>query len=290
MQIDACRELLAGLPQPEVREAWNTAFGPGSLFEAWTSTTLATGVYAANVALLRELMDARPDWRVIEVGAGNGALWRRLLKPEDQGEIVAIDPVPGALDELARHVPEDVRVDKRVARVEALGALPPADAVVCSLTLHHVAGRDAAERAAHGLTGPGKVEVLRAFGDAARARQGRVILCEADIHCEVDLPSGSHILRERLFDSYVRRSARAILDDLDQRQADADLQARWRHILRHWSLEQVAMAERPVAERDVYELDVGRWLEVLDRAGLQVSSYRPTDAFGLFWQYVAAPR
>ena len=285
-QAAALEELLASLPEPAVREEWNTAFGPGSLFEAWTSTSLAASIYAANRALLRPLLDERPDWRAVEVGAGNGELWSRMLTPEDRGELVAIDPVPQALDELRRRVPEGVKVETREGRVEALGPLPEADVVVCSLTLHHVAGRSREERREHGLEGDGKGEVLRAFREAVAPRRGLVVINEADIHCEVDLPPGDPLLRERLLDSYVRRCARAILDDLRRPDASEDLKARWRHVIQRWCLEQVRLAEVPVAERDVYELDAGRWRDELGRAGLEVVSSRCTDEAGLFFQHV----
>lgn len=278
--------LLRSLPEPEVREAWNTAFGSGSLFEAWTRTGVASRVYAANVATIRPLLDERPNWVAVEVGAGNGALWSQLLRDDDVGTLVAVDPVGEALDELEANLPAGVTLDRREGRVEEHLDLPAADVVVCALTLHHVAGRSAAERAAHGMSGPGKHEVLTAFQAAATKRAGWVLVNEADIHCEVDLPAGDPVLRERLIDSYVRRCGRALLDDLADKSVDPDLRARWRHILRHWCLDQVAMARVPVAERDVYELDVGRWRTVLTEAGLEVVTSRCTDDYGLFYQHV----
>lgn len=282
-QAAAIEALLAGLAPVVVEEAWNTAFGPGSLFEAWTRTTVASGVYAANAATLRPRL--KHGFVVVEAGAGNGELWRRLLRPDDRGTLVAIDPSAQALEALAAALPPGVSLDARVGRVEDRLPLPEADAVVCSLTLHHLAGRDAAERARHGLEGPGKREVLAAMRDAVAGRGGVVVLSEADIHCEVDLASGSEVLRERLIDSYVRRCARSLLDDLHT--GPPELHDRWRHIARAWCLEQPRLAAVPVAQRDVYELDVGRWLEVLAAAGLRVDVARPTDRYGLFWQYVA---
>jgi hypothetical protein len=46
----------------------------------------------------------------------------------------------------------------------------------------------------------------------------------------------------------------------------------------------------PVADRDVYELDVPRWLALLDRAGFDVGERGFTDDWGLFYRYVARPR
>lgn len=285
-QIAAARSLMAELGEPEMREEWNTAFGPDSLFEAWTRTTVASGVYAANASVLRPMMDRVPNWTIVEVGAGNGELWRRLFHENDRGRLIAIDPSEAALAEMRRHMPFGVELETRVGRVEQVLPLDEADAVVCSLTLHHLAGRDAGERRRHGLDGIGKLEVLQAFRAAVERKGGFVLVSEADIHCEIDLASGSDILRERLLDSYVRRCGRSILDDL--RGSEGDLADRWRHILHHWCLNQVAMADLPVAERDVYELDVGRWLSLFDRAGLRVERHRFSDAYGLFHQYVAS--
>jgi hypothetical protein len=286
-QLMAAKLLLKALPEPVQNEVWNTSFGPESLYEAWSQTQVAQGVYAANISVLRPLLDKRRPWRVIEVGAGNGMLWRRLLRPDDVGEIVAVDPVAGALDALADQVPAGVRVVKRVGHVETVDGLGEADAVVCSLTLHHVAGRSAEERARYGLDGVGKREVLSRFCEAVRSRDGVILLCEADVHCEIDLPAGHPALRDRLFDSYVRRCGPGLLADIARSDISDDLRARFRHILRHWCLEQVAMADLPRLERDVYELDVGRWREVIAAAGLELIGNRCTDEFGLFWQYQA---
>lgn len=283
-QPSAIRLALRQLPDPGPLEEWNTHFGPGSLFDAWTRTSVASGVYAANVEVLRTFLDGRPDWTAVEIGAGNGALWQRLLRTEDQGHLVAVDPVSQALDTLATHLPEGVRCTPVVGDIAEV-AIPEADLVVCSLTLHHVAGRTRAERESVGLSGPGKTEVLARIADAIRPNRGVFVLNEADIHCEVDLPSGDPILVDRMCDSYVRRCGHAILEDL-RRGPDEDLAARWRHILRHWCLAQLRLADVPVAERDVYELDVSRWREVLSAAGLAIEEERFTDEVGLFRQYV----
>ena len=270
VQPNAIESLLTKLPKANIPEVWNTAFGPESLYEAWSQTRVARGVYTANTKVLRKFLDGRPNWRVLEVGAGNGALWRRLLGPDDVGTLVLVDPVTDAHAQVASALPPGV---------------PDVDAVVCSLTLHHVAGRNREERAQHGLEGPGKREVLEAFGDAIRARDGLLLLNEADVHCEIDLPPSDPMLRDRLIDSYVRRCGRAMLDDLSVLGLDQSLADRFEHILRYWCLEQVRLADSSLVERDVYELDVGRWREVLADAGLRVDEVTSTDAYGLFFQY-----
>lgn len=286
-QPRAVADLLAALPDERVPEAWNTAFGEGSLFRAFTRSTVARGVYAANRSVLRPILDARPGFRVVEAGGGDGALWEGLLGPGDVGEIVVVDPHPDGAAGVRRVAPPGVRVIHVHAPVEQ-AALPEADAVVCSLTLHHVAGADAAERAAVGLSGPGKREVLEAFRGAV-AGGGRVLLNEADVYCDVGLAPGDALLRERLVDSYVRRFALSLLDDVDRRDdVDDDVRARWLRVVRAWALGQIAVADAPVADRDVYELDVPSWLRLVAAAGLRVESRRFTDPWMLFHQYVLA--
>lgn len=289
--LAALRARLDAVATPDP-EAWNTAFGEGSLFEAWTRTPIMSRLYAENRRVLRPFLDARPTGTLVEVGGGNGALWRGLLTPDDRHTLVIVDPMPSAHEAVARavaaHAP-GVRIEAVAGGVPEV-ALPEADAIVCSLTLHHVAGRDADARFTHGLSGPGKHEALVAFADALRARGGLLLLHEADVHCDLELPSGDPILRDRLIDSYVRRCASGLLPAVLDPTHPADLRARWWTIVRRWCLDQVDVADLPAADRDVYELDVGRWLTQLDGAGLAVEDHRFTDDLGLFHRYLARPR
>lgn len=289
-QPAAVESWLSALSDEPVNEAWNARFGTGSLFDAWTRSTVMDGVYSANAAALRARMDdAGPGWRMVEIGVGDGRLWRRVLTPADRGTLVLVDPMPEALQAAAYRLPNGITLETVAAPVQDTLEAPfwrDLDAVVCSLTLHHLAGTDAAERRRHGLTGPGKLEVLRRMAGAL-ADAGMVLLNEADIHCDVQLPAGD-LLAERLLDSYVRRCAGSLLRDVvDRDDADDDLRARWRSIVRHWCLEQVRMAAVPLPERDVYELDVGRWMALLEQAGLRVVERGFTDDVGLFCRYRA---
>jgi hypothetical protein len=57
--------------------------------------------------------------------------------------------------------------------------------------------------------------------------------------------------------------------------------------LLHWFVDQPERCGfAPLSARDVYELQVAQWLELLDRAGARVHSYRCTDAWRLFYQYL----
>lgn len=287
-QPAAVRALHARLPHPAA-EPWNTAFGPDSLYQAFTESTLARGLHAANRSTLRPLLDARAGgFRAVEVGGGAGTVWQGLLRPDDIGEIVVVDPHPDGASGVRRVAPPGVTVRHLAVPVQE-AALPEADVVVCSLVLHHVAGADAAARAAVGLTGTGKTEALAAFRAAVAPRDGRVLLNEADIYCDIGLPPRDPLLYDRLTDSYVRRFALALVDDLATARDDA-LRARWTAILRDWSLGQVELAgSATYAERDVYELDVPAWLDLIARAGLRVERRGFTDRWMLFHQYVLAP-
>jgi hypothetical protein len=285
-QPAAVEALCSKLPAAQ-DEPWNTAFGPTSLYHAFTQCTVAQNLHAANRAMLRPRLDARPGFRVIEVGGGNGALWDGLLRADDHGTIVVVDPHPNGADGIRRVVPSGVTVEHIQSPVED-AALPDADGVVCSLVLHHIAGADQAQRAGVGLSGNGKLEALEHLRGALALRNGWMVLNEADIYCDLGLAPGDPLLIDRLLDSYVRRCAVAIAEDLRTRtDADAALKARWVQILRDWSLAQVALAgNASYAARDVYELDVVSWLALLNRAGLTVESRRFTDRWMLFHQYV----
>lgn len=286
-QPAAARALLAALPAPPA-EVWNSAFGADSLYTAFTRTTVARGVHAANRARLRPLLDARPGFRVVEIGGGNGALWAGLLRPDDRGEIVVVDPHPDGAAGVRRAAPPGVEVS-HVARPAQDVALPEADAVVASLVLHHIAGRSAADRARVGLSGNGKHETLTTIRGAIAARGGTALVNEADIYCDIGLAPGDPLLAERLVDSYVRRFAVSILSDL-RVESDPSVRARLAAVVRDWSLGQVALAHAPVEDRDVYELDVLAWLAAFDAAGLTVAARGFTDPWMLFHQYVLTAR
>jgi hypothetical protein len=278
-QPAAIRAALADAPP--LQEAWNSAFGEGSLFSAFTRTSVARGVHAANRAALSTIV-RRPGFRIIEVGGGAGVLWQGLLDESSRGEILVVDPHPDGSDGVRAAAPAGVEVRHLVRGIEEAD-LPAADVIVLSLTLHHVAGADAVERARVGLAGSGKLEALRA-ARASIGTTGLLLLNEADVHCDLELAPGDPLLAERLTDSYVRRFACSILEDIALGGPDAP---RWEAIVWRWGLGQVPAATHATyAERDVYELDVPRWLALLDRAGLRVERRGFTDRWLLFHQYV----
>jgi hypothetical protein len=262
-------------------EDWNTAFGPASLYATWSGTALVAGLYAANRAALAPVL-ARPGARVIEVGGGDGRLWSGIDRAS-VGALTLVDPAPDAHARVRAALPAGWSMTSIVARLED-AALPPADAAVCSLTLHHVAGGDATERAAHGLTGPGKRELLERLRDAV-VPGGLLLLNEADVYCDLALAPGDPVLRERLCDSYVRRCAVALLDE--RTAADPERAARLTAIVWRWCVDQLAVADHPIDQRDVYELDIPRWRALLAAAGWSLRDHGFTDPYALFCQYVA---
>ncbi|MFK7929678.1 MAG: class I SAM-dependent methyltransferase [Myxococcota bacterium] len=290
-QAAALREWLANVPAERGGEEWNQAFGPGSLFDAWTRSSVMRGVYEHNVQVLRPVLQPLDDWSAVEIGGGDGRLWHHVGASVGGGSLTVIDPsaevhsvLPGALPDGIALKSVMAPVQQTLGDADVWGGL---DAVVCSLTLHHLAGIDAAERAQHGLVGPGKREVLQQIR-ASLKPGGILLLNEADVHCDLALGPGSEGLQDRLMDSYVRRCAGRLLADAEAASdADPDLRARWRAIARAWCLEQVRYADVPVADRDVYELDVLRWMALLNEAGFRVRSHQFTDEAQLFHQYVA---
>jgi hypothetical protein len=287
-QPAAARALHAALSSP-AEEPWNSAFGEDSLYAAFTRSTVARGVHAANRVALAPLL-ARPVFRAIEVGGGNGALWEGLLPADARGEILVVDPHPDGADGVRGRVPSGVTVRHDPTPIQD-ARLPEADAAVVSLALHHVAGRDAACRARVGLGGRGKREALLGLHAALAPREGTLLVNEADIYCDLGLAPGDPLLAERLVDSYVRRFAVSLLHDLAHTPAPEDVRRRWAAIVRDWALGQVAMAEASWEGRDVYELDVVAWLGLFADTGFVVRRRGFTDPWMLFHQYVlGAPR
>ena len=201
-------------------EEWNSRFGADSLFDAWTSNHLLHGLYAANAACLRQFLSS--DWTALEVGGGDGRLWSHLSDIQP-GNLWVVDPNPGVHERLRSALPSQIQLHSVVAPIESvLPDLPPANAVICSLTLHHVAGADVEERRAAGLPGPGKLEILNALREAIMQNDGVILINEADIHCDLEIESGSALLKERLIDSYVRRTARALCREIHVLEQNGD--------------------------------------------------------------------
>ena len=287
-QYQAINQLRQSLDHQGVQEAWNTNFQADSLYQAWSEFSVMQDLYEANKKLVRNTLDARgPGWQVVEIGGGNGRLWRHALRPDDRGTLVLVDPVTHVHKVVAELLPAGVKLISKMERAENLTQFPEADLLVCSLTLHHVPGIDRQDLKRRQMQGPGKLEVLQSIARMLKPRSGIGILNEADIHCDIDLPPNSEVLANNMVDSYVRRTACTLMEDIRTRaDADPQLRRRWAAIVRLWCLDQMEMVAAPLAQRDVYELNVGEWLQLLDRAGLEVTSHQFTDPICLFHQYV----
>jgi tRNA (cmo5U34)-methyltransferase len=123
-------------------------------FIPWYDDMLATGV-----ELLGAL--APPDARVLDLGGGTGALSAALLGSLPEARVTVLD-VDGLMLEQARR--RLARFGERVEFREAsfLEPLPPADAVMASLALHHVhdlGAKTDVYRAIHGALSGGGVFV-----------------------------------------------------------------------------------------------------------------------------------
>ena len=99
-QYSALRQLRKNFTESH-DEQWNTAFGPTSLYEAWTQLPLMQGLYQRNRAVIHETLQGRSDWHIVEIGGGNGALWQGLLDTQQAGTLTLIDPHAEAHDAVA---------------------------------------------------------------------------------------------------------------------------------------------------------------------------------------------
>lgn len=138
-QLEALRRLHS--EHSGTAEKWNTAFDGDSLYAAWTTIPLLQDLYRHNRTIIRPILDERASWHIIEIGGGNGALWRDFLHPDECGQFTLVDPDLGAHRAVASALPVGVAFDSIVAPVEE-AQLPAADLVVCSLALHHIGKYD----------------------------------------------------------------------------------------------------------------------------------------------------
>ncbi|QBD75243.1 methyltransferase domain-containing protein [Ktedonosporobacter rubrisoli] len=283
-QFAALQQLRAANKEAEY-EAWNTAFGAASLYDAWTQLPFMQRLYRHNRAIIQRILQERSNWHIVEIGGGNGALWQNFFHTQQAGKLTLIDPHAEVHRTVAARLPEQVTLQSVVDRVEQV-EIPEADVIVCSLTLHHVAGLDAGQRRTFGFSGDGKKEILQRCVQSVRKRQGIGIINEADCYNEIDLAPEDPVLVDHFLDVYVRRAGRAIAYALEQPGLDEAQKPYWESILRHWCLDQVDYALLSRAQRDVYELDVSHWLGLLETVGAYTVLHQYTDEWNLFQQYV----
>ena len=283
-QLEAVQELQKTFERSDY-EQWNTAFGPESLYDAWTQLPFMQQLYECNRAVIQETLQGRSGWHVVEIGGGNGVLWEGLFNTQQAGTLTLVDPHTEAHTAVAQRLPSHVSFQSIVDTAEQV-AIPDADVIVSSLTLHHVAGLDVAQRRAFGLDGDGKSEILRRCLSALRRRQGVGILNEADCYNEIDLAPSDPVLVDRFIDAYVRRCARAIAHAMGDSEIDSTQRQAWTLILKHWCLDQTQNAFVSREQRDVYELDAAHWLGLFAEIGAEGVTHRYTDDWNLFQQYL----
>jgi hypothetical protein len=76
-----------------------------------------------------------------------------------------------------------------------------------------------------------------------------------------------------------------MVDAIDA-QPSHPMAGQWLSLAHRGCLDQIAVAELPLSERDVYELDGVRWMALLERAGFAVETQGVSDPYRLFSQYI----
>ena len=105
-------------------EQWNTTFDSTSLYQAWTRLPLAQGVYEVNRPVIRRAIAGREDWRIVEIGGGNGALWQEFFADAPPGTLTLIDPNQNAHTAVAGRLPEHVELHSIIEPAETAD-IPP---------------------------------------------------------------------------------------------------------------------------------------------------------------------
>ena len=271
-------------------EEWNTSFDIDSLYEAMTRLSIVRNIYRETRLRIRDhLGKLETPWHVVELGAGNGAVWRDFMTEGLPGRLTVVDPVESVHSTVSAILPDCVEYQAITDKVEDCLPLPECDVVLISLMLHHVAGRSAADKQRVGLHGPGKLEILKAVRESVASTNGIVVVNEGDVYADIDLAPGDCSLVNNFIDGYVRRFALSILDDIEERKPDEVLRNRWLTLMKKWSFEQVDQGRKPWGERDVYELDVARWMKLFNDSGFRVEQHGYLDEYLLFHQYVLRP-
>jgi len=143
---------------------------------AWQGSPVGRGLYAAVATHLAGRLGLRPGERVLSVGDGEGLLTASLARAVPGLTIVGADVDPEAVATATRErAAADGGLRYAVASAYDLGRLEPADAVLCALTLCHLADPRAAVAEMLARLRPGGrlyvVEPRRDADEAAFARE-----------------------------------------------------------------------------------------------------------------------
>jgi len=272
---------------PKIEES-EFKLGLVSFFDAFTQTSFLQNVYQKNSETIRQKISTIENWRIVEIGGGNGALYQKLLTESDVGEIVLIDPVPQVHERVRQILPPGVILTSIIEHAEN-ATIPDCDVLVMSLVLHHIPGIDVSKRTQYGFEATkGKLEVLQMCYASLVARNGICIVNENDLDTELDLEPNSMVLRNNFFDASIRRLAMGMCDEILSRadQVSLALIRQWKLLLGEWGVKFMRNADREVTHRHVYGLSVARWLQLFNRSGFFVESYRFTDNYCYLVQFV----
>jgi hypothetical protein len=269
-----------------IDEQWNTDFGKNSLYQAWSEIDPMRGLYNTNRKIIRDFLADKKKWIIIEIGGGNGALWKDFFQDNSEGTFILIDPVKNSHNAVSSELPGRITFRSIIEPVENV-SLPAADIIVCSLMLHHIPGFDMAHNKRFGINSPGKYDILCRFLQSIRIRNGICIINESDIYTDIDLPPDDPVLIHRLIDSYIKRAGKSVAKKIDDPDISGSVKKRLELILIHWLIDQVEIAgAAPVQARDVYELDTIEWLKLLALSGAKIINHKFTDDWHLFHQYI----
>jgi len=284
-QRDAVRKLRATFPE-NIGEEWNSEFGKDSLYEAWSQILPMQNIYGLNKMTINKHIKDLTNFTILEVGGGNGALWRNFFNENHKGNFILVDSNENAHKAVKETLPKSINfesVNKNIQDTE----IPEADIIVCSLALHHVPGITLYENKKYGVESFGKQDIIEKFLKSIRPKNGILILNESDIYTDIKLKPRTPFLYQKLVDSYIRRACKAIIYTMEAEGTSEDLYQKLEKVIIKWSLEQIERAgNASLQERDVYELDAIHWLDLFENAKAEIVSHKNSDEWNLFHQYI----
>lgn len=232
-QRDALR-ILSRSFKPSDSETWNKRFDQDSLYESWSQILPMRNLYEVNKNVINKKLSELQNFTIVEIGGGNGALWRNLFNPNQKGTFILIDPTEESHEAVKKAIPSNIEFISIKKSVEELNQIPEADIIVCSLVLRFIPGTEKEENKKYGIDRIGKAQIIRKILESIRIKNGILIINETDVYTDIKIAPKTHFLFHSLIDSNIRRLAKSISFMMETEELTEDLFKKLELIIINW--------------------------------------------------------